>query len=67
MIVEVLRAREEELALEQGIILDAPSQPWRAILTQFLGHEAVSDSGQAGETPNEQSSPAPEPGDGDSD
>ena len=67
VIVEVLQAREEELALEQGVSLGAPSQPWRAILTQFLGHEAVSESSRAGETSSEQSSPAPESGDGDSD
>ena len=46
IITEVLRAREEELALEAGELMPSSPviPPWRTILTQFLGHDGTEDA-----------------------
>lgn len=63
IIVEVLRAREAELAFEQSLGSALIGPPWRSILTQFLGPDADADSEKKEKPP-----PAvTEPGDGDSD
>ena len=67
IITEVLRAREEELALETGLTASAGGPPWRSILTQFLGPDAVSGSGQQKDPKSVSKEAAPEAGDGDSD
>jgi len=65
IISEVLRAREEELALHEGPGATVAVPPWRSILTQFLGPDAVSEPGQGKDSAAKDA--APEPGDGDLD
>jgi predicted PurR-regulated permease PerM len=63
VIIEVLRSREEELALERGLTFDSTGPSWRAILTQFIGHDAVSDGNTPAEKPSERSKAPSDPGD----
>ncbi|CAN5513426.1 AI-2E family transporter [soil metagenome] len=72
IIVEVLQSREDELALAESSGVLGSGAPWRTVLTQFIGHDAHSDSNDPDQpskddTPPQRSERVPDTSDGETD